>query len=325
VDFVSRIATYDFAGPSYVSLWEFASLVAFDQFLDFTHLEEDRSGVDTVTTALDTNNYNDVGTTETWDAVNRALDYFWNYRKNCTDGCDTRNDILFVFTDGTPTDASGHDACPDLIPRLNQSDVDIVVVAVGESEADIDEWIDSVTCLDVADGGKDIYRVTEFTDAAFRSLEELVRNKTCNGLNPPGVSDRGGSPWVYENGATGLGPVPTSGGGGTAPVDPDAVDFTKAMNALIRNQHEKEQFGVVQQEGAEDPLSAPRIENVEVSLSTFSLLNLWAMAILALCVNAVLIVWCMKKRSEFRVGPGLADRDFMVSDNAHMVETDVDF
>ena len=73
VEFVSRIATYDLAGQSYVALWEFASLVAFDQFLDFTKIEDDRDGVTTVTTALESNNYNSAGTTETWDAVNRFV------------------------------------------------------------------------------------------------------------------------------------------------------------------------------------------------------------------------------------------------------------
>merc|ERR1719273_2904246 len=65
VEFVKRIATYDVAGPSYVALWEFASLVAFDQFLDFTEVSLDRSGVTTVTDALDSNSYNAAGTTET--------------------------------------------------------------------------------------------------------------------------------------------------------------------------------------------------------------------------------------------------------------------
>ena len=73
VEFVSRIATYDLAGQSYVALWEYASLVAFDQFLDFTKIQDDRNGVTAVTTALESNNYNLAGTTETWDAVNRVV------------------------------------------------------------------------------------------------------------------------------------------------------------------------------------------------------------------------------------------------------------
>ena len=76
VDFVSRVATYDVAGESYVALWEFASLVAFDQFLDFTQIEDDRDGVTDVTAALESNNYNSVGTTETWDAVSRFVTIF---------------------------------------------------------------------------------------------------------------------------------------------------------------------------------------------------------------------------------------------------------
>ena len=73
VDFVSRIATYDVAGESYVALWEYASLVAFQQILDFTEIQDDRSGVTDVTTALENDPYNPVGTTETWDAVNRFV------------------------------------------------------------------------------------------------------------------------------------------------------------------------------------------------------------------------------------------------------------
>merc|ERR1719379_1917888 len=126
VEFVSRIATYDVAGASYVALWEFASLVAFNNFQWFTEIADDRSGVTAVTSALASNNYNTAGTTETWDAVNRVLDHFYNYRQNCTDGCDTRNDLLFVFTDGTPTTASGYAACPDLTERANSTWVDIV-------------------------------------------------------------------------------------------------------------------------------------------------------------------------------------------------------
>ena len=71
VEFVSRLATYDLANPSYVALWEFASLVAFEQFLDFTEVDSD--GRDTITSALSSNHYNTVGTTETWDAVNRFV------------------------------------------------------------------------------------------------------------------------------------------------------------------------------------------------------------------------------------------------------------
>ena len=114
----------------------------------------------------------------------RVLDDFWNYRKNCTDGCDTRDDILFVFTDGAPTTASGHAVCPDLVARLNQSTVDIVLVAIGEDQDALDEWIDEVTCLDVVDAQSDIFEVADFTDAGFRTLEELIRNKVCNGLHP---------------------------------------------------------------------------------------------------------------------------------------------
>merc|ERR1712233_169950 len=60
-------------------------------------------------------------------------------------------------------------------------------------------------------------------------------------------SYRGGSPWVYEDGSTGLGPVPTASGDGTAPVDPDGVSFqgfAEAMEALVQNEFQKEAFEI---------------------------------------------------------------------------------
>ena len=66
--FVDRVASFDIAGPSYVSLFEYASLPDFRQFLDWTPIETGKSAV---TSALDTNPYNPAGLTYTWDAVNR--------------------------------------------------------------------------------------------------------------------------------------------------------------------------------------------------------------------------------------------------------------
>ena len=110
--------------------------------------------------------------------------------------------------------------------------------------------------------------------------------------------------------------MPTASGDGTAPVDPNAFgNFGAAMQALLNNEHEKEEFGVEDQDE-----TAVRFENVEISLSPFALMNLWAMALLALCVNGVLIVRCMMQRKRYEID--VADRDFAASD---MVETDVDF
>ena len=89
-----------------------------------------------------------------------------------------------MITDGTPTTASGHAACPDLEVRLENSNVDIVLILIGESQDDIDAFRDNVTCLDVGSNYNDIYEVTEFTDAAFRMIESLIRNKTCIGTEP---------------------------------------------------------------------------------------------------------------------------------------------
>jgi len=229
VSFVDRIATFDVAGPSYVSLFEYASLPAFKQFLDWTPIE---TGKDTVTNALTRNNYNSAGLTYTWDAVNRVLDEFWSYRKNCTDGCETRHDILFLLTDGAPTD----DVCPDMIERANTTTVDIVIIGIGTAAESASNWMDQIDCLDIADDKTDIYYVEEFESGDFNEIEEVIRNYTCSGeyLATPG--DRGGAAWVYDDGSTGLGPVPTTDGTGNAPADstpsPVISSETTAANAV---------------------------------------------------------------------------------------------
>jgi len=197
--FVDRVATYDVAGPSYVSLFEYASLPAYTQFLEWTSLE---TGGAQISRSLGRNPYNEDGLTYTWDAVNRVLDEFYDYRQTCTDGCDTRQDMMFLLTDGTPTDT----VCDQMIERVNKSNVDIIIVGIG---ADADTWMDEVACLDYKDDGADIFYVTEFDSDGFNAIEGLIREKTCNGQNPAGPSDRSGEPWVYEDGSIGLGPVPT--------------------------------------------------------------------------------------------------------------------
>jgi len=209
-------------------------------------------------------------------------------------------------------------ACPDLTARVTASNVDIVLIAVGESEADIDTWLSDVTCLDAADNEQDIFKVTEFTDAAFRELEVLIRNKTCNGLNPAGASVQY-DVWTYEDGSTGLGPVPTASGDGTAPVDPNAFQgFAEAMEALVQNEFQKEAFEIQEEFHNEDDMN--HYNNDEVSLSPFTLVNLWAMIVLALCVNGALILYCLLKRKR---NMRSMERDWAESDV--MVETEVDF
>ena len=67
-NFVDRIVSFDIADPSYVSLFEYASLPDFKQFLVWTGIE---TGKDAVTEALNTNPHSSSGVTYTWDAVNR--------------------------------------------------------------------------------------------------------------------------------------------------------------------------------------------------------------------------------------------------------------
>ena len=89
-----------------------------------------------------------------------------------------------MLTDGLPTTMSGHAACPDLETRLVNSNVDIVLILVGESQDAIDSWKANVTCLDIGSNYNDIYEIAEFTDAAFRTIEQMIRDKTCNGTLP---------------------------------------------------------------------------------------------------------------------------------------------
>ena len=122
-----------------------------------------------------------------------------------------------------------------------------------------------------------------------------------------------GTNWTYADGNTSLGPVPTASGDNDAPTDPDAQSFGVAMQALLNNNEQYQAFEAQQAEEAEE---AVRFEDVEISLSPFALLNLWAMALLALCVNVVLIVRCMMKREKYPV-----QHDFASSNEAE----DVDF
>jgi len=207
--FVDRIASFDVAGPSYVSLFEYGSLPAYTQFLGWTSVE---TGSAAISRALGRNPYNTAGLTYTWDATNRVLDEFFDYRQTCTDGCDTRADLLFLLTDGAPTD----EVCDDMIARVNASRVDIVIVGIGNDAA---TWMNEIDCLDFKDNGDDIFFVTEFDSDGFNAIEGLIREKTCNGQNPAGASDREGAAWVYEDGSIGLGPVPTG--------DPDATSRPK--------------------------------------------------------------------------------------------------
>lgn len=224
VSFVDRIATYDVAGPSYVSLFEYASLPGYSQFLDWTDVE---TGKDTITSALENNRYSTAGKTYTWDAVNRVLDEFWSYRKNCTDGCETRHDLLFLLTDGTPSD----EVCPDMIERANTTTVDIIIIGIGTYAESATNWMSEIDCLDIADDKEDIYYVVEFESDDFNQIEGIIRNYTCNGENPASDGDRGGDVWVYDDGSTGLGPVPT-GEEGNAPDDDTPSPIASAAGVV---------------------------------------------------------------------------------------------
>jgi len=189
------------------------------------------SGSAAISRALGRNPYNTDGLTYTWDATNRVLDNFFDYRQNCDDGCDTRADLLFLLTDGAPTDT----VCDDMIPRVNASRVDIVIVGIGNDAA---TWMDQIDCLDFKDNGDDIFFVTEFDSDGFNAIEGLIREKTCNGQNPAGDSDREGEAWVYEDGSVGLGPVPTGNPDATGrPKDDTPSPLTAANGALTNGEN----------------------------------------------------------------------------------------
>eukprot|EP01083_Nonionella_stella_P077786 212566_1 len=211
LEFVDRIMQYDVPPDSSSTLFEFASYPGFEQFLDWNMVEDASGSRDVWTDALLNNAYNKGGLTYTWDAVNRVLDEFWDYRFSCTDGCETRQDVLILMTDGRPTDQ----VCPNITNRVNQSDVDIIVIGVGMTKKETQ----SIKCLDVKDGGADVINVDSYDDIDLRSLELEVRDRLCDGQNPPVTGNRpaDGTEWVYEDGSIGLGPIPTvdpDGGGG---------------------------------------------------------------------------------------------------------------
>ena len=207
IQFVERLITFDVSPVSYVSLFEFASLANYRQFLKWTGPKSITE--QTMINALYTNPYNPSGQTETWDAVNRVLDNFHDYKQNCDDNCYQRSDILFLVTDGEPT---GNTVCPDMIPRMQLSNVDIVVILI-DPNGDIDET--KVSCLDVQNNGMDVIKLPSFDSDDFNAIEARIRDKICNGENPEFNGERPVyNPWIYENGTIGLGPIPTRSGGG---------------------------------------------------------------------------------------------------------------
>lgn len=277
LQFVARIASFDVAGPSFVSLFEFASLVAYTQFQNWINLE---TGSADIQRSLEKNPYNTAGLTYTWDAVNRVLDEFYEYRQTCTDGCDTRKDLLFLITDGTPTDS----VCPDMIARVNQSSVDIVIIGIGD---DAETWMDAVACLDYRDDGDDIFYVTDIQNSDdFNAIEGMIRAKTCTGENPAGLSDRSGEPWVYEDGNIGLGPVPTASGENDAPKDDTPSPIEAAAGHFGR-----EYYGAFKSPEAAAPSAQGWMDMIETHPTVFTLASLFVMG--TVCVVCCMCAWFM--------------------------------
>jgi len=294
LQFVARIASFDVAGPSYVSLFEYASLVAYLQFQEWTNVV---TGYADITRSLEKNPYNEAGKTYTWDAVNRVLDEFYEYRQTCDDGCDTRKDLLFLMTDGTPTDT----VCPDMIARVNQSSVDIVIIGIG---ADADTWMDAVACLDYRDDGADIFYVTDIQKSDdFNAIEGMIRAKTCTGENPAGLSDRSGEPWVYEDGNIGLGPVPTASGENDAPMDDTPAPIEVAAAGYVppnwagrargagNKMGGQYSYGDFKGPEAAAPGAQGWMDMIEAHPTVFTLASLFVMG--TVCIVCCLCAWFM--------------------------------
>jgi len=319
--FVDRIATFDVAGPSYVSLFEFHSLPGFRQFLDWTPVE---TGKDDISAALNDNSFNQIGLTATWDAVNRVLDEFYDYRQTCDDGCDRRHDVLFLLTDGKPSVRGEQGVppndlyrpvCDDMLPRVTGSNVDFVVIGVG----DVSAFIGQVSCLDVNDNERDVYVIEDYNATQFIDVERKIRNKTCSGLFPEGPSDREGTNWTYANGNTSLGPVPTTNPDGPGPPNDTNSATGTSLQALVANIM-RPQSGT----RSSRVLSVKALAN----LDSFDMFNLWMMALLLVTVNVVLGIccycgfrWCS---ADERVGKADFDDDTDAEEPAHEPE-DVDF
>ena len=73
--------------------------------------------------------------------------------------------------------------------------------------------------LDIKDNHVDIIEVAAFDISLFDLIEDVVRDKACNGQNACSAYNRPspGSEWIYnDTGVAGLGPIPTRAGNGNA-------------------------------------------------------------------------------------------------------------
>jgi len=225
-DFVKLVIAQDISQDSYVALWEYASYPAWTQFAEWSLVS---TSTNSLTNKLTNNRHSIAGLTMTWDAVNRVLDTMFNHSLECTDGCEKRPDVLFLLTDGVPTDT----VCPDMTARMQQSPVDIVVIIIGSALIE-----DKVSCLDVADNGADVYRIERFGPAELNELEEKVRAKTCTGQfeDPQGERPDPADRWVYPDGSTGLGPVPEADGNDGSGCKPNCDDTpSPILNAVVNS------------------------------------------------------------------------------------------
>eukprot|EP01084_Bolivina_argentea_P119565 211975_1 len=165
VSFVKRVIRDDINDASYVSLVEYGSISDFNVFGRFSRATQ--ANKQTLLNALDNNVFSSTGYTYTADAITKTLPLF-------ADGSDTRRDLLFLLTDGVPTDQ----ICPDLEVAVRNSAVEIVVIGIGSDDG-LDEltWTNSIDC--VCDVGTNAFFVEEFSTKEFNRIEADLRGKTC--------------------------------------------------------------------------------------------------------------------------------------------------
>ena len=106
--------------------------------------------------ALDDNGWTLAGKTETWDAV-----------------------ILFLVTDGNPTDDAGNPNKPSSFISLDYNTqfpgnyVDIVILMI-DPHSSIDT--SKIECLDYFDNGTDVIEIESFNSASFTDIESRLQS-----------------------------------------------------------------------------------------------------------------------------------------------------
>eukprot|EP01084_Bolivina_argentea_P278904 476689_1 len=171
VNFVNRLIEYDVNDNSYVSLFEYSSTTKFQQFSNF--ILSNNNGKQSLINAMNNNPWVIGGYTFTGDAMIKTIKTFNDYNAN-NDANNDRNNVLFLITDGEPTDTV---CTTELYSLLSISDIRIVLIGVG-SGLTPDTWTNSMDCL-VNHDGSNVFYVAQFDSDAFNEIEAELRQITC--------------------------------------------------------------------------------------------------------------------------------------------------